>query len=150
MRQSQQGFTLIELVVVIVILGILAAFAIPRFININVEARQAAVQGLAGSLRSATALLHGLAVARNAADGTITLEGQAIDMANFYPKATAAGIGRSLNNLDGFDSDAPAAGQIRYFPKSTPADKAMCSVTYKEAGAGEAATVTVPATFDCS
>jgi MSHA pilin protein MshA len=44
--KKQQGFTLIELVTVIIILGILAAFAIPRFINLTTEARAASIEGL--------------------------------------------------------------------------------------------------------
>ncbi|MEE8339097.1 MAG: prepilin-type N-terminal cleavage/methylation domain-containing protein, partial [Xanthomonadales bacterium] len=56
MNKAQKGFTLIELVVVITILGILAAFAFPRFAALEVEARKATINGLAGSVRAAATL----------------------------------------------------------------------------------------------
>ena len=58
MKKAQQGFTLIELVIVIVILGLLAATALPRFADITSEARTAALAGVAGGFRSAIAITH--------------------------------------------------------------------------------------------
>lgn len=64
--QAQKGFTLIELIAVIVILGILAATAVPRFVNLQGEAQAAAAKNIAGSIESAAALNHAIDLAASA------------------------------------------------------------------------------------
>lgn len=68
MKRQQSGFTLIELVMVIVILGLLAVTAIPAFVDLSGDAEQAAVDGVAGALGSASVINYGSRKA-NAANG---------------------------------------------------------------------------------
>ena len=138
MNKAMKGFTLIELVVVITILGILAAFAIPRFANLEVEARIAAVQGLGGSVRSAATLAHSLSLAQGVAPGaSVTMEGQTITMVERYPED--ASIDNALMDFTGFDNSNDGV-----FTKNGAPTPATCSVTYVEpAGANLPPAITV-------
>ena len=140
-RKVQGGFTLIELVVVITILGILAAFAIPRFASLEGQARLAATQALAGSVRSGASLAHALWLAQGDPNSTsVTMEGQVITIVNGYPNA--ATIDDTLVEYTGFLLTNPSATSTA-FTKATPSNTPItgCLVTYTEAAANGAPSV---------
>ena len=142
MDKAVKGFTLIELVVVITILGILAAFAFPRFAALETEAREATVNGLAGSLRAATALAHSLSLVQGS-PASVAMEGNT--MTNGYPNQ--ATIHLTLTEYTGFTLDSSGT-PVTFTPTgaATPAD---CQVEYTEAGVGGTPTITADTT-DCS
>lgn len=133
--KNEKGFTLVELVVVIVVLGLLSAFAVPRFINITTAARISSVNGFAGGVRAAVAVVKAQYMINGTgtspvtmADGTTVAVGTAGTAAG-VPTGSAVGIANAMNDIGGFTPTYVAGGTSTFVPSG---GGATCRVTYND------------------
>ncbi|MGH8495132.1 MAG: hypothetical protein ACREVN_03290 [Gammaproteobacteria bacterium] len=118
-----RGFTLNGLLVVIAVLGMLATFAVPRFVYRQADAHAEAIQNLASSVRTAAYLAHELAEAQKG-PGSVVMQGQTVALQAGYP--TAGDIYKTVVGVAGFTfapgvwtrngARAPLQCSVRYVP----------------------------------
>lgn len=127
--RKELGFTLIELVMVIVVLGLLAAFALPKFADYGRDARIASLHGLAGALKAAATVAHSEQLVKSLdEDDNVTLSGTQIQMVAGYPVASSDGITRVASvSSDDYTFDTSPSNGMNFVLR------ANCFVSYTEA-----------------
>ncbi|UCM44877.1 prepilin-type N-terminal cleavage/methylation domain-containing protein [Aeromonas dhakensis] len=127
--KKQAGFTLIELVIVIIILGILAVTAAPKFLNLQDDARKAAADGVKASLQSASQMVYSKAAIQGIekSSAAVSVAGTTVKAKFGYPTADTIA---SVVTLDGWDEVSASKGT---FKPDAAGNNANCQVKYNEA-----------------
>ena len=168
MRRNNGGFTLIELIVVIVILGILAVTAAPKFVDLQSDARLATLNGMKAAINSAVSLTYGKSlvkgVEKNATGSKVSINGEEVEVCYGYPCAAATKIQKVLdigvfeacsgNSTSGNSTSArdwcytgggDSESSIKIYVANGYSSTSKCYVEYKQPDAsGKAPTVTLP------
>lgn len=139
-RIQQAGFTIIELVIVIVILGILAAIALPKFADLNKDARIASLNAVRGSLNATAAMAHGKYLVTTPAPTTVTFEGATITFAtpilSGYPKADAGLAGAAGITAQDYTIIAAGSAATANSPVTSATETAFIPVSVAGSAAG--------------